>query len=61
MIEKPPASFVVIGEKTLHPLVDNFYGLVEKHPDSVSASILSYQLTGSMINAPGAEESGESQ
>jgi hemoglobin len=33
MIEKMPTPFEAIGEKTLHHLVDTFYGLVAQHPD----------------------------
>lgn len=33
MIEKKPTPFEALGEKTLHRLVDTFYGLVAQHPD----------------------------
>ncbi|XJZ28194.1 globin [Bacillota bacterium Lsc_1132] len=33
MIEKKITPFEAIGEKTLHRLVDTFYGLVGQHPD----------------------------
>ncbi|MDP4161792.1 MAG: globin [Bacillota bacterium] len=33
MIENRPTPFEAIGEKTLHQLIDTFYGLVAQHPD----------------------------
>ena len=33
MVEKLPTPFDLIGEKTLHHLIDAFYRRVAKHPD----------------------------
>ena len=33
MMERKATPFEVIGEETLHRLVDTFYGLVAQHPD----------------------------